>query len=152
MVLALIGESCTGKSEIADLLKIEIGASVYTGKDYLRLAGNESEAKKIFADLLIESQDSKNNLIYVISEKEQLGLLPEKAYRVVLKADLETIKQRFSKRKGGNMPPPVAGMLEKKHGMFDATEADLVLDTTSTKAEENHRKIVLETTKNKGEE
>lgn len=48
MVIGIIGESCTGKSTLADKLKPLLGAEVYTGKDYLRLAKNEAIAKKLF--------------------------------------------------------------------------------------------------------
>lgn len=33
MVIGIIGESCTGKSTLADKLKSLLGAEVYTGKD-----------------------------------------------------------------------------------------------------------------------
>lgn len=36
MVIGLFGESCTGKSAVADALRTALGADVYTGKDYLR--------------------------------------------------------------------------------------------------------------------
>lgn len=48
MVIGIIGESCTGKSTLSDKLKSLLGAEVYTGKDYLRLAKNEAIAKKLF--------------------------------------------------------------------------------------------------------
>ncbi len=46
VVIAIFGESCTGKSTIAERLKNNINATVYTGGDYLRLAKNETDAKK----------------------------------------------------------------------------------------------------------
>ena len=48
MVIGIIGESCTGKSTLADQLKEKLGAEVITGKDYLRFAKNESIARKLF--------------------------------------------------------------------------------------------------------
>ena len=45
MLIAIIGESCTGKSTLADKLKQDFNAAVYTGKDYLRLAKSPSEAE-----------------------------------------------------------------------------------------------------------
>ena len=68
---------------------------------------------------------SGENIIYVISEKEHLSLLPEGAVRILVTADLETIKTRFAQRMRGNLPAPVATMLEKKHGCFDAEPYDI---------------------------
>ena len=34
-------------------------------------------------------------------------------------AELKTIKERFAARMRGNLPPPVAAMLERNHGSFD---------------------------------
>ena len=61
----------------------------------------------------------------MISEKEHLPLLPEGALRILVTADLELIKSRFAKRMRGNLPAPVAAMLEKKHGCFDAEPHDI---------------------------
>ena len=41
MVIGIIGESCTGKSTLAKKLQSILGADIYTGKDYLRLAKND---------------------------------------------------------------------------------------------------------------
>ena len=68
---------------------------------------------------------SCENIIYVISEKEHLSLLPEGALRILITADLELIESRFAKRMRGNLPAPVAAMLEKKHGCFDAEPHDI---------------------------
>lgn len=94
MVIGIIGESCTGKSTLADKLKSLLDAEVYTGKDYLRLAKNETIAKKLFQKKL-EEAISGPHIIYVISEKEHLPLLPNNAYRVLMTADLDVIKERF---------------------------------------------------------
>ena len=122
MVIALIGESCVGKSTLADVLKKRTGAEVYAGKDYLRLAKNEDEAVNIFREKL---SDSDSNIVYVISEKEHLDLLPQDAVKVLMTADIDVIKERFAKRTGGKLPPPVEQMLIRKHGMFDGVSADL---------------------------
>lgn len=126
MVIGIIGESCTGKSTLADKLKGLLGAEVYTGKDYLRLAKNEENAKALFRKKLDEAV-SGQHIIYVISEKEHLPLLPEKAFRILVTADLELIKERFALRMRGNLPAPVAVMLEKKHGCFDHESHDIHL-------------------------
>ena len=43
----------------------------------------------------------------------------EGAVRVLVTAELKTIKERFAARMRGNLPPPVAAMLERNHGSFD---------------------------------
>ena len=65
------------------------------------------------------------NIIYVISEKEHLVLLPKGALRILVTADLELIKSRFTQRMRGNLPAAVANMLEKKHSCFDAEPHDM---------------------------
>lgn len=124
MVIGMIGESCTGKSTLADKLKSLLGAEVYAGKDYLRLAKNEAVAKKLFQEKL-EDAISGPHIIYVISEKEHLPLLPDRAFRVLVTADLNVIKERFAQRMGGKLPAPVAAMLERRHGCFDAEKCDI---------------------------
>ena len=124
MVIGIIGESCVGKSTLADKLKGFLNAEVYSGKDYLRLAKNENIAKELFQKKLDEAV-SGSNIIYVISEKEHLPLLPQKAVRVLVTAELDLIKERFAKRTGGSLPAPVEAMLERKHGCFDAEAHDV---------------------------
>ena len=118
MLVAIFGESCTGKSTLAGMLKERLGGEIWTGKDYLRLAKDEAGAKKLFTEKLREAVTG-GPLIYVIAEKEPLPLLPEGAVRVLATAELATIKERFAARMRGNLPPPVAAMLERNHGSFD---------------------------------
>ena len=124
MVVAIFGESCTGKNTLAQKIAASFPCEVYTGKDYLRLAKNENIAKVMFQKKLAAAV-SGENIIYVISEKEHLSLLPEGALRILVTADLETIKTRFAQRMRGNLPAPVATMLEKKHGCFDEEPYDI---------------------------
>ena len=119
MVIGIIGESCVGKSTLAEKLKEKLGAEVITGKDYLRLAKNEAIAKKLFQKKLEEALTGAH-VVYVISGREHLALLPDGAVRVLMTADLELILERFALRMHGNLPAPVKMMLEKKHGVFDA--------------------------------
>lgn len=130
MVIGIFGESCTGKSTLADSLKMQLLAGVYTGKDYLRLAPQEEQARGEFAALLRRHAAGGAHIIYVITEPEQLALLPENAIRVRMTAPLEVIRARFAARTGGTLPPPVAAMLERKHGLFDAVPCDLAGDGT----------------------
>lgn len=123
MLIGIIGESCTGKSTLAEKLKRQMNAEIYTGKDYLRLAKNEAIAQKLFIKKLESAKDGET-IIYVIAEKEHLALLPEGAIRVLMTADLDLIVERFTQRMHGTLPPPVKMMLEKKHGVFDAVQCD----------------------------
>ena len=124
MVIGIFGESCTGKSTLAEKIAGGFPCEIYTGKDYLRLAKNENIAKVMFHKKLTAAVTGEN-IIYVISEKEHLPLLPEGALRILVTADLELIKSRFAQRMHGNLPDPVATMLEKKHGCFDAEPYDI---------------------------
>ena len=124
MVIGIFGESCTGKSTLAEKIAAGLSCEVFTGKDYLRLAKNENIAKVMFQKKLNAAVKGEN-IIYVISEKEHLSLLPEGALRILVTADLELIKSRFAQRMRGNLPAPVAAMLEKKHGCFDAVSHDI---------------------------
>ena len=118
MVIGIFGESCTGKSTLAEKIASGFPCEIYTGKDYLRLAKNENIAKVMFRKKLAAAATGEN-IIYVISEPEHLVLLPEGALRVLVTADMELIKSRFAQRMRGNLPEPVAAMLERKHGCFD---------------------------------
>ena len=131
MLFVIFGESCTGKSTLAQKIATEIPAEILTGKDYLRLAKNEEIAKKLFVRKLQEFV-SGENLIYVIAEKEYLCLIPEGAVRILVTADIDTIKERFAKRMGGNLPAPVATMLERKHGCFDTELCDYHVNADNT--------------------
>ncbi len=126
MVIGIIGESCTGKSTLADGLKRALGAQVYTGKDYLRLAKSEADAQRLFREKLKEAETG-GHVVYVVSEMEHLNLLPEGAFRILVTADLDVIKERFARRMHGSLPAPVAAMLEKKHGCFDGAAHDVHL-------------------------
>ena len=123
MVIGIFGESCTGKSTLAEKIAAGLSCEVFTGKDYLRLAKNENIAKLLFQKKLAAAVNS-GNIIYVISEKEHLALLPEETIRILVTADLEVIKSRFTQRMHGVLPAPVAAMLEKKHGTFDTQPHD----------------------------
>lgn len=65
MVIGLFGESCVGKSTLADQLARELPARVFTGKDYLRLAKDEAAARAAFTRMLAEAGE---HIVYVITE------------------------------------------------------------------------------------
>ena len=124
MVIGIFGEGCTGKSTLAEKIAASIPCEIVTGKDYLRLGKNENIAKAMFQKKLSAAVCGEN-ILYVMAEKEHLSLLPEGALRILVTADLEQIKSRFAQRMRGNLPAPVAAMLEKKHGCFDAEPHDI---------------------------
>ena len=141
MVIGIFGESCTGKSTIAEKIATSFPCEVFTGKDYLRLAKNESIAKAMFQKKLAAAVNGEN-ILYVIAEKEHLALLPEGALRILVTANLETIKTRFAQRMRGNLPAPVAAMLEKKHGCFDNEPHDFHVISGETDLDEVCRRIL----------
>ena len=135
MVIGIFGESCTGKSTLAEKIAASFPCEVFTGKDYLRLAKNENIAKVMFQKKLNAAVKGEN-IIYVISEKEHLSLLPEGALRILVTADLELIKSRFALRMRGTLPGPVAAMLEKKHGCFHRDPCDIHVISGETDPEQ----------------
>ena len=52
MVIGILGENCSGKSTLATRIKEKFGAEIYSGKDYLRMAKSENEAKARFSEKL----------------------------------------------------------------------------------------------------
>ncbi len=141
MLIVIFGESCTGKSTLAQRLKERLGAEVFSGRDYLRLAKNEAQAKSLFEEKLRGAVNGEN-LIYVVAEKELLALAPQGAVRVLVTADLDIIKARFARRTGGTLPPPVAAMLERKHGCFDAEAHSVHVVSGETDPDEAVRRIL----------
>ena len=128
MLIAIIGENCVGKSTLANKINEKIGGKIYSGKDYLRLEKNPSAAAETFKAILQASIEG-DHIIYLITEKDHLQLLPEGTFRIVLTAEWETIKARFRERMHGNLPMPVEKMLEAKHGMYDTLDCNLKLDS-----------------------
>ena len=97
MVIGIIGENCSGKSTLAEEIKNVIGAEIITGKDYLRMAKSESEAVSLFKEKLNHAVTGEN-VIYVISEKEHISLLPDGSVRILVKADIDNANQELTKR------------------------------------------------------
>lgn len=127
MLIVIIGENCVGKSTLASKINEKLNAKIYSGKDYLRLEKNPSMALEKFKTILKDSLTG-NNIIYLITEKEHLNLLPEGVFKIVLTAELDVIKERFKERMRGNLPLPLEKMLEAKHGMYDNLECNIKLD------------------------
>ncbi len=68
-------------------------------------------------------------------------MLPDGAVRILVTAELDTIKERFAARMHGVLPAPVAAMLEKKHGCFDHEPHDFHVHNGCPDAEEICRSI-----------
>ncbi len=127
MLIAIIGENCVGKSTLANKINEKFNGKIYSGKDYLRLEKSPIVAKEKFITLLKSAVDGEN-VIYIITEKEHLSLLPEKAFKIVVTANIQTIKKRFKERLRGILPPPVEKMLENNHGIYDNLACDLKVE------------------------
>ena len=127
-MIAVFGESCTGKTTLADALKEAPDYKTYCRKGI-------SSSIKWRSSKKVTATDGEN-LIYVTTEKEQLALVPIGAVRILVTADIDTIKERFAARMRGNLPAPVAAMLERKHGCFDAEAHDVHVHGGSPKAQE----------------
>ena len=127
MVIGIIGENCSGKSRLAEAIQRSLGAELVSGRDWLRMAKSESSAAALFRKKL-EAAVSGDDIVYVIAEPSLLSLLPEGAVRILVSADLDTIKERFRARMRGNLPAPVERMLENRHGVFDGGDYDFVFD------------------------
>lgn len=127
MVICIFGESCTGKTTLANAIHQRSGATIYTGKDYLRLAKNAGEAREKFKALLASAAETDDVTIYVVTEQDMLSLLPPNCTRVLVTEELPVIKERFARRTGGTLPAGVAAMLEKKHGCFDRESHDFAV-------------------------
>lgn len=135
MLIAIVGENCVGKSTLASEIANVFPSKIYSGKDFLRLDKNPQNAEKKFKELLVSSVNGEN-IIYLITEKEGLDLLPNGAKIIVLTADLTQIKERFKARMRGILPLPVEKMLENKHGIFDDVPCHLKLQSGAYSLEE----------------
>ncbi|MBQ7373988.1 MAG: hypothetical protein IJW64_05455 [Clostridia bacterium] len=124
MVIAIVGENCVGKSTLAKQISEKMSSKIYSGKDYLRLEKSPQIAEQKFIKMLSDGINGEN-IIYLVTEKEHLKLLPNGAKIIVMTADLEQIKERFKVRMGGNLPPPVEKMLENRHGIFDNLQCSI---------------------------
>ena len=139
MVIALFGDSCTGKSSIAQRLSAHLSAEVYSGKEDVSL--------HLFTPAVQKQYDPKRNHTIVDYPKGNISFMnaipavgtkfgKDSCIRVLITVSLDTIKTRFSARMHGNLPAPVAAMLERKYGQFEKEAHDLRIDTDLTSSEE----------------
>lgn len=117
MVIGIIGENCSGKSTLASKIQSTLGGEIVTGRDYLRMA-------RLLFQRMQRDAVHGGHVIFVISEPEQIRFLPDEAVRVLVKADLDTIKERFKAGMRGTLSAAVEKMLERNHGCFDDIAAD----------------------------
>lgn len=130
MVIAIIGERCTGKSALAAAICEKVHARVFTGRDYLELAEDPRDARHRFMELLDRNQAGEEQIfICIVTEHAQLALLPDDCFRVLCKSSLTTVKERFSVMLEGPLPQSISQMLTKQHGMFDGCRHHMTLDT-----------------------
>lgn len=137
MLYIFMGQSCTGKSTVANKVKELTSVKIFTGKDYLRMAKDENEAWKLFYEKLSKvaanKESSKETIIYLITEKTQLDRIIdiEGLCKVKFTAPLDTIKTRFAQRMKGDLPQPVEKMLNKQYEEWKSIEGDINVDTMS---------------------
>jgi nicotinamide riboside kinase len=129
MLYCFMGASCTGKSSAAESAAKKTGAKVYTGKDYLKLAKNAADAQKVYKELLEQSVLGEANVIAVISETEDLALVPKGAFKVLFVTEPDIMKQRFSQRMNGHLPPAVETMLERKAAAWGGQSFDMKIES-----------------------
>lgn len=148
MVIVMMGSNCTGKTSMTQELMKHFDVEAYSGKDYLRLAKNENIAWKLFYKKLKESQEqnvTESMIIYEIAEKSSLANLDGlQCIKVKMTADLEVIKERFKERVGGQLPPPLAKMLEVKVAQWEDVDADYAFDTTDGEKIKKHTSALME--------
>ncbi|MBQ9950167.1 MAG: hypothetical protein IJO93_05555 [Clostridia bacterium] len=142
MLIVIYGESCTGKSTVAEIVGEKINAKIICGKDYLRMAKSEHEAECAFTEKLKTAVSGDENIIYVFAEPELARLLPCGAFSVYVKASIDTVLERFRKRMHGNMPDAVKNMLIKKHGCFEKFTHDMTLCTDELQSEDCAEQIL----------
>jgi adenylate kinase family enzyme len=146
MLYVFMGPSCSGKSSTAKELKKLIDVQIYTGKDYLRMAKNESSAWGIFEEKLKEASSNKDlnsqSIVYIISEKKEISKLKLiDAITINFTADAEIIKSRFAQRMNGVLPKPIENMIEKQLTEWKDINAKLHVDTSNNNAKDIAKKV-----------
>ncbi len=147
MLIIMMGQNCTGKSSITNKLEQTLDVESFSGKDYMRLAKNEAIAWKLFVKKLHDAhldQESNKIIIYEVTEKDILVRLNDiGGIRIKLTADLEIIKNRFSKRMNGNLPEPVERMIKRKALEWEDVKADIYIDTSDSNELINNVETIL---------
>jgi cytidylate kinase len=142
MVFLFFGPSCSGKSTVAEAIAERHDITIWTGKDYLKLAKNSQLAWNEFVKLLQKASDAErlsDSIIYIVttfSDIREVSALPESTIKIRFFADVEALKARFSKRLNGTLPPPIENMLISQ--LEDSATRDYVMEFDTTDAD-SHR-------------
>ena len=112
MIIGIIGENCSGKSTLAEKVKAELGAEIISGKDWLRMAKSEDEARSRFREKLKNALTGEN-VIYAVLPGDYSGSLlflfeNGKAARVELAAYKTTSNRRKLTGAYGDKSPLVS--------------------------------------------
>lgn len=131
MLLLFIGPSTAGKSTAANHIKDILNATVVTGKDYLNKAKNELNAWNLFKKDLGDAITGKSTIIYILTEPEKVDEIKKIGPLSVIKftAELSVLKQRFSKRTNGTLPPSLEKMLKRQMDTWSNIACDDEIDT-----------------------
>jgi hypothetical protein len=134
MLLAFFGPSCSGKSSVASIIAGRTSAEVWSGRDYLRLATSETEAKQLFVAKLRDASHraelGAGSIIHVVSDPVEAVTVEGCTITAKFAASPEILRERFRKRTGGQLPAGVAEMLDRQLQLARATAADLKFDTS----------------------
>lgn len=143
MLYLFVGPSSAGKSTAAGKVKDLLPADVVSGKDYLQKAKQEPEAWKLFMNDLRAAVNGASNMVYVLTDPEKFDTILQLGKVVVIRfvAELPVLKQRFSIRTRGVVPPPVEKMLAGQLDQWKSRHADHEIDTTHMTAEDAGREI-----------
>ena len=134
-----MGPSCSGKTSVAKKLAERTGCSIWSGKDYFRLAKNQDEAWKIFLSMLRDASNEAvldaKSIIYLIGNPTELRndlLTIPNLKRIKFNADISVLKNRFAERIGQKpLSLPLDKMIERQQKAFQTISADKEFDTTN---------------------
>jgi gluconate kinase len=133
-----MGPSCSGKTSVAKKLAERIGCSIWSGKDYFRLAKNQDEAWKIFLNMLRDASSktvlSAKSIIYLIGNPTELRndlLTIPNLKRIKFNTAISVLKNRFAERIGQKLLSlPLEKMIERQQVAFQTISADKEFDTS----------------------
>jgi cytidylate kinase len=128
-----MGPCCTGKSSVAELIGDKSNIQIVTGKDYLRLSCDETEAWSLFLKQIKSVAASRaETLIYLLDDagKVQDLMNIEGVNLVKFSASLEVIRHRYENRLQGKLPGVAVKMLDTQKKMWDRVNCPLSIDTS----------------------
>jgi hypothetical protein len=142
VLLVFFGPNCSGKTSVGRDIARRTGATVWIGRDYLRLAKDEASAWQHFQGFLSRSVEVPTlgfaSIIYVpVDFPGGSRVVPSgPGLRFVrFTADLEVLKSRFAERVGGRISPTVEGMIKRSLEDAGRRHADLEEDTSRREVE-----------------